>query len=229
MKRFRYIMLILALAMSWCGVLWAQTPAKQLPEVTSTEGREFFVAWLPNGDRAPNSPDLRLQLVANTRFSTTIVVEYPNGYTQNYPMASGQSQDIIVDPQIVYWNSSAGEEESVIRKGIRVYSQNGEKFTLYSINQMGASGVYSVDGAHILPVEALGNEYIVQTADGDKTATEFIVMSTKPGPTNVNISLKVKSRGNADQLNFSFTDYRSMERKPRRFGPLPRYDSGPCL
>lgn len=192
--------------MSWCGVLWAQTPAKQLPEVTSTEGREFFVAWLPNGDRAPNSPDLRLQLVANTRFSTTIVVEYPNGYTQNYPMASGQSQDIIVDPQIVYWNSSAGEEETVVRKGIRVYSQNGEKFTLYSINQMGASGVYSVDGAHILPVEALGNEYIVQTADGDKTATEFIVMSTKPGPTNVNISLKVKSRGNADQLNFTFTD-----------------------
>ena len=67
---------------------------------------------------------------------------------------------------------------------------------------MGAPGSYSFDGAHILPVEALGTEYMVQSSDGDAIATEFVVMSTKPGVTNVTMSLKVESRrGSITDLN----------------------------
>ncbi len=196
MKRFRYIVLFLALAMSWCGGLRAQVPVKQLPEVTSTEGREFFVAWLPNGGTLPSDQDLRLMLIASSRNSNTIVVEMPDGSTKNYPIAGGQSVEIVFDlpdkPKI-YWDLSAAEEETPLRKGIRVYSLNDEKFTLYSINQYGITGTYSFDGAHILPVEALGTEYIVQTADADEMATEFVIMTTKPGTTNVTIDLPVNS------------------------------------
>jgi len=196
MKRFRYIVLFLALAMSWCGGLRAQVPVKQLPEVTSTEGREFFVAWLPNGGTLPSDQDLRLMLIASSRKSNTIVVEMPDGSTKNYPIAGGQSVEIVFDlpdkPKI-YWDLSAAEEETPLRKGIRVYSLNDEKFTLYSINQYGITGTYSFDGAHILPVEALGTEYIVQTADADEMATEFVIMTTKPGTTNVTIDLPVNS------------------------------------
>ena len=114
MKRFRYIVLFLALAMSWCGALRAQVPVKQLPEVTSTEGREFFVAWLPNGGTLPSDQDLRLMLIASSRKSNTIVVEMPDGSTKNYPIAGGQSVEIVFDlpdkPKI-YWDLSAAEEE----------------------------------------------------------------------------------------------------------------------
>lgn len=201
MKRFGHIVLLLTLALSWCVSLYAQMP-KQLADVTSTEGREFFVAWLPNGGSGPTDVSLKLQLIASSRKSTSIVVELPNGTTEHYPLAGGSSVEILVDPQAVYWDMAADEEETPLDKGIRVYSQNGERFTLYSTNQNGALGTFSFDGAHILPVEALSTEYMVQTADADAIATEFVVMSTKPGQTNVSIDLKVNSRkGNTQHLD----------------------------
>jgi len=202
MKRIGHILLALTLALSWCLSAWAQTQAKQLPDVTSTEGREFFVAWLPNGGSKPIDPDLKLLLIASSRKANTIVVEYPDGSTQPYTIAAGRSTEITITAQSVYWDMAASEEEIVLSKGIRVYSQNDERFTLYSINQNGVSGTYSFDGAHIIPVEALGTEYIVQTGDADETATEFVVMSTKPGETNVSIDLTVSSRsGNVQHLD----------------------------
>ena len=203
MKRLLYILLFLILATSWCGSLWAQTTQpKQLSDVTTTEGREFFVAWLPNGGSLPTDADLKLQLIASTRHSNSIKVEYPSGRTDGpYILIPGQSHVITVDPAEVYWNFTAGEEQRPLNKGIRVYSSSNEKFTLYSINQCGteAQGTLCFDGAHILPVEALGNEYIVQTAEADEMATEFVVMSTKPGVTTVTLDLKVSSRNPVPQ------------------------------
>ena len=206
MKQLRHIALLLTLAACWCGSVWGQT-VKQLPEVTSTEGREFFVAWLPNGDRTPQSPDLRLQLLASSRKFNNIQVEYPNGTVESYDINPGETTEIIITPQNVYWDASAAEEETPVRKGIRVYSLNDEKFTLYSTSQYGSQDVFSLDGAHILPVEALGTEYMVMNAEGDNTATEFVLMSTKPGVTHVTINLKVNSRlGNTQQLSVDLYD-----------------------
>lgn len=206
MKRFGHIVLLLTLAISWCCSLWAQVPPQQLPDVTTTEGREFFVSWLPNGGSEPTSADLRLRLIASSRKSNNITIEYSNGDVESYTIQPGRSIEIPIDPAKTYWDPNTGEEEMVLRKGVRVYSRNNERFTLYSINQMGVAGSYSFDGAHILPAEALGTEYMVQTADADATATEFVVMSTKQGETNVNINLKVNSRrGNTQQLTVKFT------------------------
>ena len=63
MKALRHIGFILALMVSWCASIWAQTEPKILPEVTSTEGREFFVGWLLNGESTLTpSPDPNLKL-----------------------------------------------------------------------------------------------------------------------------------------------------------------------
>lgn len=203
MKHRLHIVLVFLLALCQSVLVWGQSAASRtLPDVTSTEGREFFVAWLPNGDRTPQSPDLKLQLIASSRKSNTIVVEMPNGSTKNYPVSANGSIEIEIDAQTVYWDASAAEEETPIAKGIRVYSAVDERFTLYSTSQYGAQDVFSLDGAHILPVEALGTEYMVLNADGDNTATEFVLMSTKPGVTNVTMNLKVNSRkGNTQQLS----------------------------
>ena len=205
MKCLRHIGWVWALALGWCSSLWAQQP-KVLPEVTSTEGREFFVAWLPNGGSEASSTDLKLLLYANARHATNIIVEFANGATQTYPIVEnsthGASATIVIDPSSVYWNPSANEEEIPLDRGVRVYSENNEKFSLYSINQMGTLGTYSFDGAHILPVEALGTEYMVLTNDADAIATEFVIMTTKPGQTNVTMQLTTNSRrGNTRDLS----------------------------
>ena len=78
MKQLRHIVVLITLALSWCVAAFAQqTPEepKQLKNITSTEGREFFVTWLPNGDRDPQSPDLKLLLFASSRNENTIIVE----------------------------------------------------------------------------------------------------------------------------------------------------------
>ena len=206
MKALRHIGFILALMVSWCASVWAQTEPKILPEVTSTEGREFFVTWLPNGGSEASSTDLKLTLLASSRNANTIVVELPGGGSQTYTIAAGQTQKIEIDPNTAYWNPSANEEETPLDKGIRVYSDTDEKFTLYSVNQMGTLGTYSYDGAHILPVEALGTEYMVLTNDADAIATEFVIMSTRPGVTNVTMSLKTNSRrGNTQDLSVTLS------------------------
>ena len=205
MKQLRHIALLLTLAACWCGSVWGQT-VKQLPEVTSTEGREFFVAWLPNGNSDLNSTDLKLLLLANSRKFNNIQVEYPDGTVESYDIDAGGTREVLIDFQRVFWDPSAAEEETILNKGIRVYSLNDEKFTLYSINQMGTTGSYSFDGAHILPVEALGTEYMVQTADADAIATEFVFMSTKPGETHVSLNLKTNSRkGGTQQQEITLT------------------------
>ena len=164
------------------------------------------MAWLPNGGSDPTSTDLSLQLLASSRKDNTIVVEDANGFTNTYTVTAGATTVITITPQQVYWDPSSAEEEIVLSKGLRVYSSDDEVFTLYSTNQIGAPGSYSYDGAHILPVEALGTEYIVHTAEGDFTATEFVVMSTMPGVTNVTMNLKVESRRqNMQQLNVTFS------------------------
>lgn len=144
-------------------------------------------------------------LLASSRVDNTIVVETFDGSTKEYSVTANGTVEITVDPQTVYWNSAANEEEQPLSKGIRVYSQDKKRFTLYSVNQKGTSGSYSFDGAHILPAEALGCEYMVQSTEADATATEFVVMSTRPGATNVTMNLTVNSRrGNTNELSVTF-------------------------
>ena len=68
-----------------------QNQTKQLKEVTSTEGRDFYVAWLPNGGSEPGSTDLKLQLLASSRVDNSITVEYANGATQDFDIEAGQT------------------------------------------------------------------------------------------------------------------------------------------
>ena len=207
MRNRLYIVLGIILALCQSVMVWSQAPAvKRLPDVTTTEGREFFVAWLPNVASKIEDNDLKLQLLANSREENHIRVEYANNTYQDYTIPASTHTLAIddLDKNLIYWNIDQGEDEMVLNKGIRVYSLDDKPFTLYSASQNGDLGSLSFDGAHILPVEALGTEYIVQTSNDDAIATEFVVMSTRPGVTNVTLSLPVMSRKNAS-TTLSFT------------------------
>ena len=194
MKKILKIGMMLLAVMSCQMAMYGQ--AKKLPDVTSTEGREFFVAWLPNVASKIEDPDLKLQLIASSREVNHIRVEYAGGTYRDYTIP-GDAKTIVIDDldkSLIYWDIDKGEDETVLNKGVRVYSLDDKVFTLYSTNQNGDIGALSFDAAHILPVEALGNEYIIQTSNDDAIATEFVVMSTKPGQTHVTLNLPVASR-----------------------------------
>ncbi len=181
--------------------------APSVKPVTSTEGYDFYVAFMPNGASKPTDKDLKLQLFVNSREANRVRLEYADGSTKDYNVPAGGTTTIDVDPKKAYWEEDKVEEEKVLDKGVRVYSLDKKPMTVYSGNQNGEDygAVLSFDGAHVLPKEALGQEYVIQSANDDYTATEFVVMSTRPGITTVTVELNVKSRkGNKDRLAITF-------------------------
>ena len=197
-------------------VLRAQTSLPVTP-VTSTEGYDFVVAFLPNSSSQIESGDLKLQLLVTSRevpghpeiTENVIGIQYGNGgYAPDKSVKVGTTQVIDIEPANAYWDITKEEVEKILMKGIHVFSKNGVKMTVYAVNQIGTDkSKFSFDGAHVLPKQALGHEYIVSCNSEDKMATEFVIMSTGPGRTTANIKLpgKIKTSKGKQELTAEFT------------------------
>ena len=223
LRRIRFIVLFAAV-MFYSVSGWSQVAVGTTP-VTSTEGYEFFVTWLLNGNRGPKDKDLKLQLMISSRAveghpeittndvrievnGKSVDVSVPVNQTKVLTLGEGEASaitlpDVFIDPEKT-------EEEKVSDKGVHVYSKNGVKMTVYAGNKIGMDiGSTSFDASHVLPKEALGFEYIVTCNANDINATEFVIMSTVNGETNVKVTLpdNVKtSTGKAGTLdNIKFT------------------------
>lgn len=169
------------------------------PSVTSTEGYDFMVAYLPNSDRAMDAKDLRLQLLISSRpveghpeITENIVgIDYGDGTSApDVTVPVGQTKVVDIDAKKAYWDITKGEVEQALPKGVHVYSKSGVKMTVYAANQIGTDiASFSFDGAHVLPRQALGHEYIIECNSSDEMSTEFVIMSTKSGTTTVTINL----------------------------------------
>ena len=202
LKRLLQIILFIALAFGWSGTIEAQRRAKTLKDVTSTEGREFFVGWLLNGESALTpaiDPNLKLNLYVSSRENNVIVVETVGGSTQ-YTINAGVTDTIEIDPMIAYVDKGSDQTEKVLRKGVRVYSQTNKVFTLLASNKNGITGdgTASFDATQVIPTDGLGSEYIVHTHELDRFANQFMIVGTENG-TEVSIQLS------ADSKNFQAT------------------------
>ena len=204
-KKCRRTCVLLLSLLLWVGGLHAQNNTSCVKPATSTEGYDFYVTWLPNGASKPEDKDLKLQLLVSSREANKVCVEFFNGAKREYNVPAGGTTPIDVDAKQVYWDLAKDEDEKILDKGVRVYSVNKKPMTVYATNQIGEAGTYSFDASHVLPKEALGYEYMVQTAQNDAVATELVVMSTRPGRTTVNIDLAVKSRKGKEQITINFT------------------------
>ncbi len=180
----------------------AQTTPVATP-VTSTEGYDFVATFLPNGSSAMDAPDLRLQFLVSSREENQVHVQCGFGYSKDYTVAAGTTEVIEIPGKNAYWDITKEKEqlETPINLGVHIYSKNGQKMTVYSVNQSGSKSL-SLDGSHVLPMQALGHEYIVMCDSDDIMATEFVVMSTQKN-TKVNIQLPAgvtTSKGNSGSL-----------------------------
>lgn len=183
-------------------VMRAQTTPVATP-VTSTEGYDFVATFLPNGSAQRTSLDLRLQFLISSREENEVHVQCGDGYSKDYTVAAGTTEVIEIPGKNAYWDITKEKEqlETPINLGVHIYSKNGQKMTVHSVNQSGSKSL-SLDGSHVLPMQALGHEYIVMCDSDETMATEFVVMSTQKN-TRVNIQLPAgvtTSKGNSGSL-----------------------------
>ena len=212
MKRFRLTVITILLTLGCLAGAFAQNPA--ITPVTSTEGYDFFVAFLPNSGSTIDAADLKLQLVISSSTAPGVTenivgIDYANGQSQEVRVPVGQTAPPVnILPKNAYWDVTKGEVETPLDKGIHVYSKNNVKMTVYAINHKGSKREqFMMDGSHILPKQALGHEYIIESNASDKMASEFVVMSTVPGRTTATITLpdNIKTSTGKTTLTATFT------------------------
>ena len=196
MKHTRRL-LVMIYALCLALVLRAQTKPTVLP-VTSTEGYDFYATFLPNGNAQRAAIDLKLQFLVSARavpghpeiINDTVRIECGSwGADSIVPVNSTKIIDI--KPDYAYWDiiQQYKQVETPLNYGVHIFSKNNVKTTVYSVNQAGADKTtFTLDGAHVLPKQALGHEYIVSCNSEDVLATEFVIMSTEAN-TKVTIQL----------------------------------------
>lgn len=121
-------------------------------QVPTTQGKEFWLSFMRNGYRSTTSTN-HLYLIASAKRSCTLTVSSPNtSWTQFTEINNGITT--IVIPDAVGYNDL---QSGIANKGLFVSAT--DTVSLYIANET----QNSYDAANVLPVQALGSRYMVQT------------------------------------------------------------------
>lgn len=128
------------------AALIAQTP--------TTQGTEFWLSFMRNGYRSNSSSNDKLILIASAKRRCVVTVSNPNTQWEQYFTVEDQSvQTFIVSDNQAYNSQSGGTSN----KGLYVTAT--DTISLYIANE--ANNSY--DAANVLPVDALGCQYMIQS------------------------------------------------------------------
>lgn len=137
-----------------CCLLFALAVATlgHAQQVPTTQGKEFWLSFMRNGYRSTTSTN-HLYLIASAKRSCTLTVSSPNtSWTQSTEINNGITT--IVIPDAVGYNDL---QSGIANKGLFVSAT--DTVSLYIANET----QNSYDAANVLPVQALGSRYMVQT------------------------------------------------------------------
>ena len=153
----------------------------------STEGTEFFVAFMPNG----GIDSEELELFATSRYDATMTISNPRmGWSSNISIPANGTNRIIIPNNYGY--TSETEFEQVLDKGLIITSTS--PISLFASNSLKLSHK-DWDAANILPLSVLSSRYIVQTiAPTNPGRSEFAILATEDG-TTIDIGLTAKTSG----------------------------------
>ena len=145
--------------------------------VRSTQGRDFFVTFMMNAGTAMDDKSLALQLrVATMAEEANVTIEY-RGSSSVYKETFKVYKDSVYTysvPENRRQYAYALDEEKKGYKSVRVVSD--KDISVYACNY----GNSSYDATMVLPIQTLGNEYVLQTFLKDRYATEFAIVATDP-------------------------------------------------
>src|SRR5579863_6418282 len=129
--------------------LWGM--AYPLAAAITNQGMEFWLAF-PQGNGV-NNPPSTLQFFITCEVNTTGLVQIPGlSFSAPFTVTAGTSTQVVVPS-----TAEATMTDGVASLGIHVTAAN--PVAVYGLNYVSLA----TDGYMGLPVEALGNEYIVQS------------------------------------------------------------------
>ena len=158
----------------------------------STQGTDFWVTFMKNAGNEIDDKSLSLQLRITTieeEASGTIYFNNSSSYRYSFRVKKGEVYTFTV-PEDMRKYAYAMTEQKKEYKGVHVTSD--KPISVYACNY----GAYSYDATMVLPTSALGREYVVQTFSKDRNATEFAVVATASGTTNLYITPSAETTKN---------------------------------
>lgn len=153
-KRYVFLLMLLTAA---CLACLAQTP--------TTQGREFWVSYMRNGHRGGNSnPGYdRISLIVSAKEDCSITIS--NEYTQYFYTFNVNAGEVSLElvPDGSAYNS---QKDGSANTGLHVVAT--KEISLYIANE----AENSYDASNVLPVSALGTNYLIQSYDSKKINNE---------------------------------------------------------
>lgn len=158
---------------AWCpGVINAQTSSVEV--LIPSEGKEFWVTFLSNTNGASEDETKKeVTLVAASRKAATITVNYTLGGSTTASIPAGGGQVTITLDKSKCYNLVAGTSSR------SVFVEATDTISLYA----GARDGDYYEACIVLPVDALGYEYIIQNNRQNVSSyrSEFAIIATEDG------------------------------------------------
>jgi len=181
--KIKRIILFFVLAILCGQVISAQT----------TEGTEFWATFMNNVDMPSG---LTLKLIASSRQDATVTVANPQtGYSQNFTVQADQVAEFIV-PQEQGYTFASGSAQ---KRGLKITST--APISLYASNFY----EFTYDATIVLPVTALGTDYVAQIFENTLMAKELAVVATQNNTTLTITPHARTTNGKVKNIPFSLT------------------------
>ena len=175
---------------------------------TSTQGKEFWLSFMHNGfkDHSLGGWVINQVLISAKRDCTGTVSNPLTGWSREFSVNANNITPIEIPDEAQGYHNGY-EHEVILERGIKVSAT--DTISVYSTN----IAYVSFDASFVLPVESLGDEYIVQSANqsvggsntyvSENETTAFLIVATEDN-TEVDITPSVNTLG-GHPANQTFT------------------------
>lgn len=127
-----------------------------LAQTPTTQGRDFWVSYMKNGHRT--SAEDRITLIVSAKENTNVTVSNENAYPPYNQTFRVNAGEVVIKPVPDNYGYNS-QNEGVANTGVHVTSD--QDISLY----IGNESSNSYDAANVLPTNALGNLYTLQTCN----------------------------------------------------------------
>ena len=162
----------------------------------TTEGTEFWLTFMNNENTPEGDEGLVLKLIASSRQDATITVSNPQtGYTDAFDVKANSVAEFIVPHEQGYTFDIIAKT----KRGLRITAT--APVSLYASNFQ----EHTYDATIVLPVTALGTDYIAQMYESNYGAKEIAVVATQDNTTITIIPHARTMNGLSPGDTFTFT------------------------